>query len=294
MPVDLFDRGHYRAAFAHTQDLTQPAAPHTPKVAAVRHQLAVRRFWSQTGALRSRNRLFNPKSGIRPWDRPQGRNPKSERYNPAMETDTPYRTPLRLGVLLSGGGRTLENLLLRIERGELPAEVVVVIASRDCRGVEVGRRAGIGTHLVARKELKELREYSGRITALLDAARVDLVVMAGFLSMWLIPPQYEGKVVNIHPALLPSFGGQGMYGHHVHEAVLKAGCKVSGCTVHFVTNEYDRGPIIVQRCVPVIEGDTPDTLAARVFEQECEAFPEAIRLYAQGRLRIDGGVVRVG
>ena len=100
--------------------------------------------------------------------------------------------------------------------------------------------------------------------------------------------------MNIHPALLPSFGGKGMWGHHVHEAVLNAGAKVSGCTVHFVTNEYDAGPIIVQRAVPVLEGDDPDTLAARVFEQECIAYPEAIRLFGQGKLRIEGSVVRVG
>ena len=201
--------------------------------------------------------------------------------------------PLRLGVLLSGGGRTLENLLVRIREGSLPAEVAVVIASRPCRGVQIGRDAGIDTHLVPRKELPDLEEYSRRIVALLDAAQVGLVIQAGFLSLWRIPPQYDGRVMNIHPALLPSFGGHGMYGHHVHEAVLKAGCKVSGCTVHFVTHEYDRGPIILQRCVPVAEGDTPDTLADRVFEQECVAYPEAIRLFAEGRLRIEGNVVRV-
>jgi len=99
--------------------------------------------------------------------------------------------------------------------------------------------------------------------------------------------------MNIHPALLPSFGGKGMYGHHVHEAVLARGCKVSGCTVHFVTNEYDAGPIIVQRAVPVLEGDDADTLAARVFEQECVAYPQAIRLFGAGKLRIEGSVVRV-
>ena len=114
--------------------------------------------------------------------------------------------------------------------------------------------------------------YSAKITAELDAAGVELVVMAGFLSMWHVPPHYEGKVVNIHPALLPAFGGHGMFGHHVHEAVLARGCKVSGCTVHFVTNEYDAGPIILQKCVPVLEGDTPDALAARVFEQENSRF----------------------
>ena len=99
--------------------------------------------------------------------------------------------------------------------------------------------------------------------------------------------------MNIHPALLPSFGGTGMYGHHVHEAVVARGCKVSGCTVHFVTNEYDAGPIIVQKCVPVKDTDTPEEIAARVFEQECIAYPEAIRLFAEGKLTIDDGVVRV-
>ncbi|HUT58622.1 MAG TPA: phosphoribosylglycinamide formyltransferase [Phycisphaerae bacterium] len=200
---------------------------------------------------------------------------------------------LRLGVLLSGGGRTLENIIKHIGSGQLPAEVAVVIASRDCRGVEIGRRAGVETHVVPRRQLPNVNEYSRRIIEHLDAAKVDLVVQAGFLSLWLIPPHYAGRVMNIHPALLPSFGGHGMYGHHVHEAVLKAGCKVSGCTVHFVTNEYDAGPIIVQRCVQVAEGDDPDALAARVFEQECVAYPEAIGLFAAGRLTVAGGVVRV-
>ena len=202
--------------------------------------------------------------------------------------------PVRVGVLLSGGGRTLENILRCIREESLPAEVVVVIASRDCKGVQIGREAGIPTHVVPRKELPDVEEYSRRLAAHLEAERAELVIQAGFLSLWHIPPQYDGRVMNIHPALLPSFGGHGMFGHHVHEAVLKAGCKVSGCTVHFVTNEYDRGPIILQRCVPVIKGDTPDSLAARVFEQECIAYPEAIRLFAEGRLRIEGNVVRVG
>jgi folate-dependent phosphoribosylglycinamide formyltransferase PurN len=99
--------------------------------------------------------------------------------------------------------------------------------------------------------------------------------------------------MNIHPALLPSFGGKGMWGHHVHETVLKAGCKVSGCTVHFCTNEYDKGPIVVQRTCEVENGDTPDTLAARVFEQECIAYPESIRLFAAGKLSVENGITRI-
>jgi folate-dependent phosphoribosylglycinamide formyltransferase PurN len=150
-------------------------------------------------------------------------------------------------------------------------------------------------HLVSYKEYgaNRLAEYSQAIAQHLDDAQVDLVVLAGFLSMWIIPENYVGKVMNIHPALLPGFGGQGMYGHHVHEAVLAAGCKVSGCTVHFVTNDYDEGPIIVQKTVPVYDTDSPDDLAARVFEQECVAYPEAIQLFAEGKLSIDGKIVRV-
>ena len=201
--------------------------------------------------------------------------------------------PLRLGVLLSGGGRTLLNILDCIRSGRLAAEVAVVIASRECTGAQRARDAGLDVHVVPYKQMPDAETYSARIAELLDAAGVELVCLAGFLSFWKIPPRYEGRVMNIHPALLPSFGGEGMYGHHVHEAVLRAGCKVSGCTVHFVNNAYDAGPIIVQKAVPVLEGDTPDDLAGRVFEQERIAYPEAIRLFAEGRLTIDGNVVRI-
>jgi len=201
--------------------------------------------------------------------------------------------PVRLGVLLSGGGRTLGNMLAYINAGKLPAEVAVVIASRECKGVDRGRAAGLDVRIVPYKEMPDVETYSARLCELLDAAAVDLVCLAGFLSFWEIPDRYLGRVMNIHPALLPSFGGHGMYGHHVHDAVLAAGCKVSGCTVHFVNNEYDAGAIVVQRALKVLPGDDADTLAARVFEQECIAYPEAIRLFAEGRLKIDGRVVRV-
>jgi len=117
--------------------------------------------------------------------------------------------------------------------------------------------------------------------------------MGGFLKRITIPQDFANRVTNIHPALLPSFGGEGMYGHFVHEAVLHSGAKVSGCTVHLADNEYDRGPILVQKCVPVLEDDTPETLAARVFEAECEAYPEALRLIAAGRVRVEGRRVRI-
>ena len=200
--------------------------------------------------------------------------------------------PLRLGVLLSGGGRTLLNILDEIRAARLAAEVAVVIASRQCKGAERAAQAGLDVKIVPYKLMPDPDSYSSQLADILDQAGADLVCLAGFLSMWIIPDRYLGRVINIHPALLPSFGGKGMFGHHVHEAVLKRGCKVSGCTVHFVTNEYDAGPIILQKCVPVLDGDSPDDLAERVFQKECEAYPEAIRLFQAGRLRIEGAVVR--
>jgi len=201
---------------------------------------------------------------------------------------------LRLGVLLSGGGRTLQNLLDHIRHGKLEAEVAAVIASREkIRGIEIAKAASLPTHLVRPKDYSTVQAYSDALVKILDEARVDLVVLAGFLSYWIIPDRYLGRVVNIHPALLPAFGGKGMYGHHVHEAVVARGCKVSGCTAHFVNNTYDDGAIILQRAVPVYAEDTPDDLAARVFREECIAYPEAIRLFAEGRLRIEGRTVHI-
>ena len=200
---------------------------------------------------------------------------------------------VRLGVLISGGGRTLMNLHKLIGEGKLAAHIAIVIASRPCQGAELASKAGLNVQIADYKKSGGADAYSEKITSLLDGADTELVVMAGFLSLWKIPPNYADRVINIHPALLPDFGGKGMYGHFVHEAVLKAGCKVSGCTVHFVNNEYDCGPIILQRTVPVMEGDTPDSLAGRVFEQELLALPEAISLFAAGHLRIDGPVVRI-
>ncbi len=199
--------------------------------------------------------------------------------------------PTRLGVLLSGGGRTLLNLLDKIEAGELLAEVAVVIASRDCAGIERCRARGLTVHLVDYSTYGEakLDEYSAAIRAILDDAKVDLVLMAGFLSKWIVPDAYTGRVLNIHPALLPKYGGKGMFGLNVHRAVKANDERQSGCTVHFVTNDYDAGPIILQRTVRVNPIGTPEMLAKRVFEQECLAFPEAVQLVASGDVRmIDG------
>ncbi len=203
--------------------------------------------------------------------------------------------PVRLGVLISGGGTTLMNILEYIKEGRLNAQVTVVISSRSTvAGVERAKNAGLDVKIIRKKDFTNIDKFSKQIEKELTAAKVDLVIQGGWLCLWKIPKQYENRVMNIHPALLPSFGGKGKWGHHVHEAVLNAGCKVSGCTVHFCTNEYDKGPIIVQRTCPVKEGDNPDTLAARVFEQECIAYPEAIRLFASGKLIVqNNGTVKI-
>jgi formyltetrahydrofolate-dependent phosphoribosylglycinamide formyltransferase len=188
-------------------------------------------------------------------------------------------------VLISGGGTTLMNILEYIKRGELNAEVAVVISSRsNVAGVAKAKNAGLPVKIIRTKDYPDVDQFSRQIEKELVAANVELVVQGGWLCLWKIPARYENRVMNIHPALLPSFGGQGMWGHHVHQAVLAAGCKVSGCTVHFCTNEYDKGPIIAQRTCPVKDDDTPEALAARVFEQECIAYPQAIKLFAEGKL----------
>ncbi len=204
------------------------------------------------------------------------------------------KKPVRLGVLISGGGTTLINILEYIKQDKLNAEVGVVISSRSTvAGVERAKNAGLQVKIIRKKDYPDIDEFSKCIQEELVAANVDLVIQGGWLCLWKIPDRYENRVMNIHPALLPSFGGQGMWGHHVHEAVLKSGCKISGCTVHFCTNEYDKGPIIVQRCCEVREDDTPDTLADRVFEQECIAYPQAINLFVQGKMLIQNSVVKV-
>jgi formyltetrahydrofolate-dependent phosphoribosylglycinamide formyltransferase len=202
---------------------------------------------------------------------------------------------LRLGVLISGGGRTLLNLLEVVRRGELRAEVPLVIGSAETlKGVERARSAGLHVEIIRRRDHADIESFSGAIVDILERHGVDLAVLAGWLCLWRIPDRWMGRVMNIHPALLPKFGGKGFYGHHVHEAVLAAGEPESGCTVHFCNNEYDAGPIILQRTVPVMPGDDADTLAARVFEQECIAYPEAIRMYATGELHLVNGKVVYG
>lgn len=202
--------------------------------------------------------------------------------------------PIRLVVLISGGGTTLQNFIDRIDGGRLQAEIARVISSNPkAAGIERAHRAGIPVEVIRREDFESVTTFSDAVFGRCREAVADLVVLGGFLKLLRIPPDFAGRVMNIHPALLPSFGGKGMYGHRVHEAVLEAGARISGCTVHFVDDQFDHGPIILQRTVPVLDADTPDRLAARVFEEECEAYPEAIRLFGLGRLRIEGHRVRI-
>lgn len=188
------------------------------------------------------------------------------------------KPPLRLGVLISGGGTTLANLAERIADGRLRGvEIATVISSRgDVKGNQVALAAGLPLEIVRLKDFADPLDFSATLGRVLDAAGADLVVMAGFLCYWHIPARYRGRVINIHPALLPAYGGRGMHGLRVHEAVLRAGEKESGCTVHVADDEYDHGPILAQRRVPVLAGDTPETLAARVAVSERELYPEVI------------------
>lgn len=203
--------------------------------------------------------------------------------------DFPKRSPLRLAVLISGGGTTLQNLIGKIAAGRLDAAIDVVVSSNpQAGGLRFAHEAGIVTEIVERRGAADDAAFSRAVFGVCRGAGCHLAVMGGFLKFVTIPPDFEWRVINIHPALIPAFCGLGFYGHRVHQAVLDYGAKVSGCTVHFVDNQYDHGPIILQRTVGVQDDDTAETLAARVFEAECEAYPEALRRIASGRLRAEG------
>jgi len=191
----------------------------------------------------------------------------------------------RLVCLVSGGGRTVLNLLDR-----KVAPVVLVLADRPCAGIERIRARGVPVELIPWRKGAAPREWADLAWPRIEAAGADLVCNCGFLRLLWIPPAWEGRVLNIHPGLLPRFGGKGLYGDRVHAAVLAAGERESGCTVHYATNEYDAGPVIVERRVPVLAGDTVEALAARVFEAECDAYPEAIRLVLTGAVRYPRGI----
>lgn len=196
---------------------------------------------------------------------------------------------VRLGILVSGGGTTLENFFERIEQGTLNAQVACVVSSSPkAYALERAAKRGVPSAAVKRSDYETMEEFSDAIFEILEGHNVELVTLAGFLKLIRIPQKYIGRVMNIHPALIPSFCGDKMYGTRVHSAVVERGVKVTGCTVHFADNVYDHGPIIIQKAVPVYDTDFPQDVQKRVFEMEKEAYPEAINLYAVGRLKIEG------
>lgn len=210
-----------------------------------------------------------------------------------MLTDGP--AGLRIAILASGKGTNAQAILDACGRGAIPGEVVAVISHHAAaRALSRARKAGVPAVLLNHREFPDPQTFESRLAEVLTAHRADLVVLAGWLRI-LSPgfvQQFAGRIMNIHPALLPAFGGHGMYGPRVHQAVLASGVKISGCTVHFVDETPDGGPIIFQAAVPVLDGDTPASLAERVAQQEHRLYPEALRLFAEGRLRIDGRKVR--
>lgn len=215
-----------------------------------------------------------------------------------MNEPNPSQAPLKLAVLISGSGRTLKNLIDLAADGELPIDIrLVVSSSAKAGGLDFARDGGIPTQVVSRSDFPRGETgdvpYGEAIFAACRAAEVDYVAMAGFLKLAPVPADFEGRVLNIHPALIPAFCGPGMYGRHVHQAAIDHGVRVSGCTVHFVDNQYDHGPIIWQQPVPVFDDDTPQTLAARVFEVEKEAYPRVLKLLAAGRIKLEGGRARI-
>jgi phosphoribosylglycinamide formyltransferase-1 len=209
-----------------------------------------------------------------------------------MSRELPRRLPI--AVLISGSGTTLKNLLDHSRAGKLDIDVRLVVSSTpEAKGLDFAREATLPTCVVERHRCDSDNSFSRPI---FDACRThgaELVVMGGFLKFAPIPADFTNRVMNIHPALIPAFCGHGFYGLKVHQAVLEYGAKVTGCTVHFVDNQYDHGPIILQRTVEVRDSDTPEILQKRVFEQECQAYPEAIRLFGSGALQVVGRRVKI-
>jgi len=201
--------------------------------------------------------------------------------------------PIRVAVLLSGSGTSLENLFEHIDGG-LPAEVVCVVASKKSAfGLERAERRGVPAIAVPRREYADSAAFNDALHEALEPFAPDLVCLLGFLSIFELRGRYEGKTLNVHPALVPAFSGKGFYGHHVHEAVLAKGVKLTGATVHYASEEYDEGPILLQDTVEVRDDDTPDSLAARVQALERELVPKAIQLIAEGRVTIEDGRTRI-
>jgi len=204
------------------------------------------------------------------------------------------RTPLRVAVLLSGEGTSLENLFEQIESGALNAQIVAVISSKEnVGGLERARRRGVPALAVPRNQYPDSSKFNDAIHAELDQREIDLVACLGFLSPFETRGKFDGRAINVHPALIPAFCGKGYYGQRVHEAVLASGATTTGATVHFVDDEYDSGPIILQEEVTVRAGDTAASLADRVQAAERRLVPKAIQLFANHQLVIEGQEVRI-
>lgn len=204
--------------------------------------------------------------------------------------------PIRLGVLISGGGTNLQAILDAVAAGCLAAEVAVAISDRDgAYGLERAAAAGVPTRVFRVADHADRDAFSAAVAACLEEHRVDLVVLAGWLKIFTTPllHPFAGRIINTHPALLPSFGGAGMYGLKVHQAVLDYGCKLSGCSVHFVDASVDGGPLLEQVAVPVADGDTAESLQARILPEEHRALVRVIGWIAEGRVRVEGRRVRV-
>jgi len=198
----------------------------------------------------------------------------------------------RLVVLASGGGRSLENLQQEIAAGRLRAEIVQVIVSKPGLGAqERAARLGIPCRVIGKQTHPRNADREEALLACLDQAKPTLVLMAGWLQLLPIPERYEGRVLNIHPSLLPAYGGRGYYGEHVHDAVARDAGRISGCTVHFATKAYDEGPVLLQEAVLLPEGAQPDAIADAVFEAECRAYPAAVRAVLSGQARWQAGQV---
>ena len=188
---------------------------------------------------------------------------------------------VKLAVLLSGGGRTLVNLAEAIDAGDLDASIVLVISSlRTAKGVLRAQELGHKTMVLRPRDFDGPTEFAAAQTQAIEAAGAELIVMAGYLVHYPVPEDWQGRILNIHPSLLPRHGGLGLYGSRVHAAVLAGGDEVSGCTVHVVDDEYDHGPVLAQTEVPVLPDDNVDSLASRVFEAECRTYPAAIAAHA--------------
>ena len=202
----------------------------------------------------------------------------------------------RIAVLCSGGGSNLQAIIDQVEAGNIDGEIVLVLANASkAYALERAKKHGIPCEFVSKKQAGCSEAFNDILLEKLQQAKADLVVLAGYLPIVgaQIVKAYPHKIINIHPALIPSFCGVGMYGHYVHEAVLAYGAKISGATTHFVDEEVDHGGVIMQKSVPVLEGDTPEMLAARVLTVEHEILPETVRLFCAGKLGVDGRHVHV-